>query len=138
MATFIINQDVTTEEPVIEVTIDPNNPLPPGRHRFRLIVVDDSGNTSAGDEVQVIIADQTAPTAVLNGPSIVATGRSFNLDGSKSFDLGGGKIAKYVFTYLGTPLIVSPSIGTRPVLIDTLPVNRVVTPDTTRPVVNPG
>ncbi|MCX7111117.1 MAG: hypothetical protein NTX45_13520 [Proteobacteria bacterium] len=117
MATFIINQDVTTDTPTVEVTIDPNNPLPPGRHRFRLIVVDDAGNTSAGDEVSVIIADIDAPTAVLNAPSIVGTGKSFNLDGSKSFDQGGGRVTKFVFTYLGPNLVVSPPIITRPQIV---------------------
>ena len=114
MATFIINQDVTSETPTVEVTIDPNNPLPPGRHRFRLIVVDDSDNASVGDEVTIIIADQTAPTAVLNAPSVVATGKSFNLDGAKSFDQGGGKVVKFVFTYLGPNLIVAPPITIKP------------------------
>ncbi len=130
MATFIVNQEIATQEPVIEVTIDPKNPLPPGRHRFRLVVVDDSKNTSAGDEIEVIIADQTAPNAVLNGPKIVATGNSFNLDGSKSFDLGGGSITSYLFTYLGQSLVITPPI-IRPPIISTVPIG-------TGTVVNPG
>ena len=130
MATYIINQDVTSETPTVEVTIDPSNPLPPGRHRFRLIVVDDAGNASAGDEVTIIIADQAAPTAVLNAPSVVATGRSFNLDGSKSFDQGGGKVVKFVFTYLGPNLIVAPPITIRPLPnLDT----GTISPGTVRP-----
>lgn len=103
MATFVINTDITTDTATIEVTIDPTKPLAIGRHRFRLVVVDDSGNVSKADEVEVIVADQEAPTAVLNAPSTVASGASFKLDGSKSFDVGGGAIAKYVWTYLGQP-----------------------------------
>ena len=101
MAEFTINADVTTTEPQVEVTIGANNPMALGRQRFRLIVVDDSGNRSAPDEVIVIIADQDAPTAILRAPRITAFGRSFNLDGSASFDAGGGRIAQWVWTYLG-------------------------------------
>jgi hypothetical protein len=101
MAEFIINQDVETEAPTVEVTITPNNPLRLGRHRFRLIVTDDSGNRSHPDEVDVIVADQEAPTAVLSAPRIVPHGRSFELDGSRSFDVGGGQVVRFTWTYLG-------------------------------------
>ena len=101
MAEFVINNDVVTTEPRVEVTITPNNPLAIGRQRFRLVVADTAGNRSAPDEVIVIIADQENPTAVLRGPRITAFGRSFDLDGTASFDAGGGQIAQYVWTYLG-------------------------------------
>jgi hypothetical protein len=101
MAEFVINTDVVTNEPRVEVTVTANRPIALGRHRFRLIVVDDAGNRSAADEVTVIVADQDAPTAVLRAPRIVAFNRSFDLDGSASFDVGGGRIAQYVWTYLG-------------------------------------
>ncbi|MDB5801317.1 MAG: hypothetical protein JWL63_2256 [Rhodocyclales bacterium] len=101
MAEFIIGTDISTDVPTIEVTINKDKPLPIGRQRFRLVVVDDSGNVSKADELIVIIADQDAPTAVLGAPSVVATGASFGLDGSKSFDVGGGKVVKYVWTYVG-------------------------------------
>jgi hypothetical protein len=101
MAEFTINTDVATDTPTVEVTLSPDKPLTLGRQRFRLVVTDDSGNVSLGDEVVVIIADQDAPTAVLRAPSVVGFGRSFTLDGSRSFDVGGGKIIKWVWTYLG-------------------------------------
>jgi len=101
MAEFRINQDVETEAPLVEVTIAPTSPLPLGRHRFSLTVMDDSGNSSRADEVEVLVADQEAPTAVLRAPRIVALGRSFELDGRASFDVGGGRIVKFVWTYLG-------------------------------------
>lgn len=104
MAEFAINTEVATDIPTVEVTLSPDKPLPIGRQRFRLVVVDDSGNVSQGDEVVVIIADQDAPTAVLRAPSVVGFGRSFILDGSRSFDVGGGKIIKWVWTYLGPNL----------------------------------
>lgn len=106
MADFVINTDITTDTPTIEVTVSPDRPLPTGRHRFRLIVVDDAGNRSAADEVEMIIADQSAPTAVLNVPRIVAFGNSFNLDGSRSFDVGGGRIVQFVWTYLGPTQVI--------------------------------
>jgi len=101
MAEFIVNQNVETASPTVEVTISPNNPLRLGRHRFRLVVVDDSGNESIPDEVVVIVADQGAPTAVLRGPGTVPFESSFNLDGRRSVDSGGGQITTWVWTYLG-------------------------------------
>jgi hypothetical protein len=101
MADFIINKEVETETPVVEVTVDPRDPLPFGRHRFSLVVFDDSGNPSRADEVEIVVADQEAPTALLKAPKVVNAGASFELDGSSSFDAGGGKIVRYVWTYLG-------------------------------------
>lgn len=101
MPEFIINEDIKTETSTIEVTIGPNNTLKPGRHRFRLVVVDDSGNSSLPDEITVIVADTDIPTAVLSGPSSVSVGKSFELNGGRSFDAGGGQITTYFWTYLG-------------------------------------
>jgi len=64
-------------------------------------VVDNSGNVSKPDQVEVIVADMDAPTAVLRAPKTTAFGKSFTLDGSASFDAGGGKVVKWVWTYLG-------------------------------------
>jgi hypothetical protein len=38
---------------------------------------------------------------VLRAPKVAAFGRSFTLDGSASFDAGGGKVIKWTWTYLG-------------------------------------
>jgi len=105
MAEFVINQDVVTDEPKVEVTVTADKPLGLGRQHFRLVVVDDAGNKSAPDEIIVIIADQEAPTAVLRGPRLAPFGQSFPLDGSASFDVGGGRIVQYVWTYLGPDII---------------------------------
>ncbi len=101
MAEFVINQEVKTETPTVEVTLSPNAPLALGRHTFRLVVVDDAGNSSIPDDVVVIVADTENPTAVLSAPRSVGFGRSFNLDGSRSFDAGGGRVVTYLWTYLG-------------------------------------
>ena len=74
MAEFVINADVTTAEPNVEVTVSRENPIALGRQRFRLIVVDDAGNRSVADEVLVIVADQENPTAVLRAPRITPFG----------------------------------------------------------------
>ena len=101
MAEFVVNQDVATEQPTVEVTLSLQRPLAVGRHRFRLIVLDNSGNRSAPDEIDVVIADTQAPTAVLTPLNPVPFGTSFNLDGRRSTDVGGGQITRYVWTYLG-------------------------------------
>lgn len=102
MAEFVINAVVDTKDkPTVEVTVSVDKPLALGKHRFQLVVIDDAGNKSIPDEVQVIVADQQNPTAVLNAPKIVAFGASFPIDGTKSFDVGGGKVVQYLWTYLG-------------------------------------
>jgi hypothetical protein len=107
MAQFVVNQPITTEVATVEVTVTADRPLPIGRQRFQLIVTDDSGNTSRPDVVEVIVADQDAPTAVLTAPSTIGFGRSFNLSGDRSTDIGG-RIVRYAWTYLGPSPVVSP------------------------------
>lgn len=118
MAEFAINTDVVTNQPNIEVTLSPGKPLPLGRHQFRLIVVDDAGNKSIGDVTEVLVADLDNPTAVLSAPTVVGFGRSFVLDGSKSFDVGGGTVVQYMWTYLGPsgPVVVPGPILPGPIL----------------------
>jgi len=101
MAKFLINNPVETGDPKVVVDIDPQSPLPVGRHRFSLVVVDDSGNESESDFLDVIVADRERPTAVLQGPEVAAFGKEFPLSGAKSFDVGGGTIKVWRFTYLG-------------------------------------
>jgi hypothetical protein len=95
MATFIPGQTVKTAEPTVEVTVSPNSPLPPGRHRFQLVVVDDSGNQSEPAIAEVIVVDNQKPTAVLDAPRTVPFGSSFTLSGARSTDLPPGKITTY-------------------------------------------
>lgn len=95
MAKFIPGQEIRTNTASIEVTVDATNPLPPGRHRFRLVVEDDAGNQSEPSEVEVLVVDKTRPTAVLDAPASVSFGASFTLSGARSFDLPPGKISSY-------------------------------------------
>ena len=111
MAVFKVDTPISTAESTVEVTVTEENQLAVGRHRFQLIVVDDSGNQSEPDEVEVRVADLEKPTAVLDAPSQVKFNASFTLSGKRSVDVGGGRIVTYIWTYLG-PTAVTP----RPIL----------------------
>lgn len=100
MAKFVPGQEIKTDTSSIEVTIDPANPLPPGRHRFQLIVEDDSGNVSEPAMVDVVVIDNKKPTAVLDAPATVGFGNSFSLSGARSSDLPPGKIKSYRWVQL--------------------------------------
>jgi hypothetical protein len=76
----------------------PDQKLGVGQHRFSLTVNDDSGNSSTPAIITVIVADTSAPTAVLDlrdeqGRQIIdgriEFGSGFILDGSRSTDIGG-------------------------------------------------
>ena len=95
MATFVIGTPIETEDVAIEVTVDPANPIPVGRHVFQLVVTDDSGNASLPAEVEIIVRDNQAPTAVIKAPSQVEFGATFTLDGRPSSDVPPGKVVKY-------------------------------------------
>lgn len=57
MAVFEPDRPVTTAEP--RVVVDAG--LPPGRHRFRLVVVNDRGIPSEPDEAVVTVVRTTTP-----------------------------------------------------------------------------
>ncbi len=99
MAEFQPNAPIETTDPTIEVTVTPAKPLPVGRKRFQLVVVDDSGNQSDPDVVEVIVRDAQKPTAVIDAPRLVDFGKSFQLSGTRSSDVGG-RVVKYVWTLL--------------------------------------
>ena len=101
MSEFVLNTPVETTDPKVEVTVSRTNPLRVGRHRFQLVVFDDSGNESIPDAVEVRVFDGERPTAVLRAAESVGFGASFPMSGEESVDVGGGRIVRYVFTYLG-------------------------------------
>ena len=98
MAKFNIGASVETTEAGVEVTISPDAPLAVGRHKFSLVVFDDSGNASLPDTVEIIVRDSKNPTAVITAPTQVEFGESFGLDGRKSSDVIPGRVVKYVWT----------------------------------------
>ncbi len=97
-----------TNDPVLVIEM-PDEKLPVGGHTFALQVKDDSGNLSDTAQVMVIVYDDQKPTAVvrlLDERGIPVPGnrvpysRSFILDGSRSSDIGGGKIVSYLWQLL--------------------------------------
>ena len=106
MAEFKPNVPVVQTEPNVTVDVTAANPLPVGKHRFRLVVVDDSGNESEPNFLEIVVRDSDKPTAVLELvdkvgnviPAIVNSGASFILSGKNSKDLPPGKIKEYRFT----------------------------------------
>jgi hypothetical protein len=126
MAEFIPNKPVETTEPKVEVTVDPNNPFPVGRLRFRLVVTDDAGNESAPDEVDVIIRDSERPTAVLDAPRAVNFRESFALVGDRSTDVGG-RIVTYRWELIEAPERPNGPIFDGPVITRPItPINPIV------------
>lgn len=106
MAVFEINVPIETADATILVEVPAEGSLRVGRHRFQLVVVDDSDNRSQPDMVTVIVRDTAAPTAVLTAPESVSLNAPFTLSGQDSSDVGGGRIVRYVWTYLGPAPIV--------------------------------
>jgi hypothetical protein len=100
VAEFRIGTPIETTEPSIEVTVNPQNPLPIGSHRFQLVVVDDSGNPSESAEVRVIVRDSQNPTAVIDAPSQVEYGQSFPLSGRRSSDVPPGRVVRWIWTLM--------------------------------------
>lgn len=107
MPRFEPNVPVVQTDPEVLVEVSPDAPLPIGANRFRLVVVDDSGNESAPVFLEVIVRDVERPTAVLdmvdeNGrrvnPPVAGFGRNFILTGRRSSDPAPGRVAEYRFT----------------------------------------
>lgn len=100
MPVFEINTPIETEEPVIIVSAG-ERPLPPGRYRFRLVVMDNDEQFSEPSEVEVIVRDDRRPTAVLDAPQQVLLNQDFELRGDRSSDPEPGKIVRYVWSLVG-------------------------------------
>ncbi len=94
------NEPIEAEAPdsMLVITIDPNKPLPVGTHIFQLEVEDDAGNRSQPQQVSIVIFDDQAPTAILKAPPQVSFGKPFTLSGEESFDAGGGRIQRFIWT----------------------------------------
>ncbi|MBZ0316281.1 MAG: hypothetical protein K8L91_07680 [Anaerolineae bacterium] len=93
------NTAIKTADPVLEI-ISEGGTLPVGPHTFRLVVVDSAGNQSAPVDVEVIIVDTQAPTAVLDvlPTSRVEQGSTFTLSAERSVGLVQGETATYFWT----------------------------------------
>jgi hypothetical protein len=99
-AELVPNTPIETEDAILEISMNPQALLRPGQHVFQLVVTDDAGNVSAPAEVEIIIRDTQAPTAVLDVlPSrTLEFGASFQLSAERSSDVAPGQIARYSWT----------------------------------------
>ena len=61
MAKFVRGKPVETDAPTVVVDAG----LPPGRHRFQLVVVDDAGNRSAPAAVDVVVGPRPGPSGLI-------------------------------------------------------------------------
>lgn len=101
---LIVNQEISAGAPdsLLTIQVDSANPLRTGTYQFQLVVTDDSGNNSAPATVRLVIADDQAPTAVIDAPERIGFGQQFSLSGKRSIDVGG-KLTKFVWTLIKTP-----------------------------------
>ena len=101
---LIVNQQITSAAPdsLLTISVDSANPLRPGSYQFQLVVTDDSGNNSNPATVSLVIADDQAPTAVIDAPERVGFAKEFSLSGKRSIDIGG-KLTKFEWTLIKTP-----------------------------------
>ena len=93
--------EVTRNQPSLLVAAS-STPVPVGAQNYQLVVEDGSGNRSAAVELQLMVKDTVAPSAMLavfdsNGQSItqIDQGQTFTLSGQHSSDANGGVIAQY-------------------------------------------
>jgi len=112
MPEFKPNVPVVQKDPLVSVDVKQASPMPAGRYRFSLVVVDDADNESDPAFIDVIIRDTQRPTAVLDLVNadrvpidpVVPVGSSFLLSGARSSDVPPGKVKSYRFTLLATPV----------------------------------
>lgn len=100
-----VNQPISAAAPdaTLIIDVDPAKPLRIGTYVFQLQVADESGNVSPAVQVKLNVIDESLPTAVITAPDKVPFGKGFTLSGEKSFDTGGGKISKFVWTLISAP-----------------------------------
>ena len=100
-----VNQPIPGSAPdaTLVIDIDPAKPLRIGTYVFQLQVTDESGNVSPTVQVKLNVIDESLPTAIITAPEKVPFGKPFTLSGEKSFDTGGGKISKFVWTLISAP-----------------------------------
>jgi hypothetical protein len=101
---LIVNQSISAAAPdsLLNITVESDSPLQTGSYEFQLVVTDDSGNNSKPATVKIVIADDLAPTAVIDAPTRVGFAKDFALSGERSIDVGG-ELTKFVWTLIKTP-----------------------------------
>jgi hypothetical protein len=92
-----LSQPFVTEASSITFQQAPGTALAAGRHAFRLVVTDDSGNKSAPADQSAIVVDNMPPTASLVAPGQLTQAQPFLLSGQRSSDVGG-RVVQYQWT----------------------------------------
>jgi hypothetical protein len=108
MPEFKPNVPIVQKDPLVTVDIKRDSPMPAGKYRFSLVVMDDANNESDPAFLDVIVRDTERPTAVLDMVNadgaltdpVVAVATSFRLSGARSSDVAPGKVKAYRFTLL--------------------------------------
>ena len=101
MPVFVPDKPIETPDPTVTVEFERGKPLPPGKYRFQLTIVDDQGNSSKAVTATIVIeASSKTPVAVLEAPTRVAFGQTFNLVGDASFAVPPATIKAYQWTLL--------------------------------------
>ena len=97
-----VNQPIEAAAPdaTLIITMDRARPLPIGSYTFQLEVVDDSGNRSQPVQARLFVIDSQAPSAIISAPRSVPFATEFTLSGAESRDVGGGTIARFIWTLL--------------------------------------
>jgi hypothetical protein len=97
-----VNEPIEGAAPdaILTIVIDPTNPMKVGSYTFQLEVMDDSGNRSKPVQARLFIADTQSPTAIISAPRTVPFATDFTLSGVESTDVGGGTIARYIWTLI--------------------------------------
>lgn len=101
---LVVNQEIAAASPdsLLSISVDDQNPLRVGVYEFQLVVADDAGNNSQPSVVRIVVADDQAPTAVIDAPDRVGFATDFTLSGKRSVDIGG-QITRFTWTLIKTP-----------------------------------
>jgi hypothetical protein len=99
---LVVNDPIvgTAPDAALIIVIDPASPMKIGTYTFQLECEDQDGNRSKAALAKVVIADTLAPTAIISAPRSVPFGEDFILSGAESSDIGGGQIARFVWTLI--------------------------------------
>lgn len=95
-----LNNPRTTGESRFEVTGPNNTPLPAGRYRFRLEVIDDLDQRSDASEVEVLVLGGR-PVVRLRAPQSVALGQPIPLEAVEAASPNNVPIRRFVWTRVG-------------------------------------
>lgn len=103
-ADLAVNQEISAASPdsLLSIIIDSQQPLSAGSYEFQLVVTDDAGNNSQPSVVRVVVADDQAPTAVIDAPDRVGFAKDFALSGKRSIDIGG-QLTRFTWTLIKAP-----------------------------------